>query len=161
VKIELDGQDYAVGPYDDLFFQARTRGGRVMDHILGNKAIFKSTTSAVGTAALVGGAIAATSDNRTSQQVGLGLLAVGLISKIISASTEPQADTRTWSNLPRYLSFAALEIPPGQHTATVEFLDYSGNVLPVMTKTINFTVSADGKDIVVFVSDRSVTPQTI
>ena len=161
MQIEVDGTNFSVGPYDDLYFQAVTRGGRVMDHILGNKAVFKSTTSAVGTAALIGGAIAASSNNRTSQQVGWGLLAAGLISKIFSASTNPEADTRAWSNLPRYLSFAALELPPGQHTVSVEFLDPYGSVLSALTKTINLTIPADGKDKVIFISDRSTTPQTI
>jgi hypothetical protein len=45
--------------YDDLSYQATTRGGRVMDHVLANKAVFKDATSGVGDAALVTGAILA------------------------------------------------------------------------------------------------------
>src|SRR6185503_14125437 len=45
--------------YDDLGYQATTRGGRVMDHILGNKAVFKAATDAAGDIALAGSAIAA------------------------------------------------------------------------------------------------------
>ena len=161
VDIEVDGQNLAVGPYDDLFFQATTRGGRVMDHILANKAVFKTTTDVAGTAAIVGGAIAASQHNRTSQEVGLGLIAAGLISKIVSASTTPAADTRAWSNLPRYLSFAAVQLPPGRHTATIEFRGADGGVLPNFTKTFTIDVPSDGKDKVVFVSDQSLTPQTI
>ena len=37
----VEGQAVTVGPYDDLGFQATTRGGRVMDHVLANKAVFK------------------------------------------------------------------------------------------------------------------------
>ena len=44
--------------YDDLGFQATTRGGRVMDYILGNKAAFKATADAAGDIALAGSAIA-------------------------------------------------------------------------------------------------------
>jgi hypothetical protein len=47
----------------------------------------------------------------------------------------------------------ALELPPGAHTATVEFTDAAGNVLPHMTKTFSFNVSA-GNDAVLFASDR-------
>jgi tetratricopeptide (TPR) repeat protein len=161
VEIKVDGQQVSVGPYDDLFFQATTRGGRVMDHILANKAVFKTTTDVAGSAAIVGGAIAASQHNRTSQQVGLGLMAAGLISKIVSASTTPAADIRAWNNLPRYLSFAALELPPGPHTATVEFRGAGGGVLPNLTKTVTINVPSDGKDKVVYVSDQSKTPQTI
>ena len=59
--VQVDGQTINIGPYDDLGFQATTRGGRVMDHVLANKAVFKGTTDAVGNAAIIGGAIAASS----------------------------------------------------------------------------------------------------
>ncbi|MDX1953215.1 MAG: hypothetical protein SFY81_13620 [Verrucomicrobiota bacterium] len=145
-----------IGPYDDLNFQATTRGGRVMDHILANKAVFKSTTDNVGNAALLSGIIVGTQGrNDTTAQVGLGLVAAGLLSKIVAASTTPEADTRAWDNLPQYLSFAALELPPGEHTATVEFTDAGGAV--IKTKSINFHVpQGEGSaDTVLFLSDKS------
>jgi hypothetical protein len=152
--IKVAGQTIQVGPYDDLNFQATTRGGRVMDHILANKAVFKTATDTVGNAALIGGAIAV--QNRRSQEAGLGLLAFGLVSKIVAASTTPAADVRCWDGLPQYLSFASLELPPGQHTATIEFLDAGGQILPAFTKTAAINVSAQ-RDTVVFVSDQSHT----
>lgn len=160
-EIEVDGQKTKALPCDDLYFQATTRGGRVMDHVLGNKAAFKSTTDTVGNVAIVGGAVAALQRDRTSQEVGLGLIAAGVVSKIFSAATTPAADVRAWSNLPRYLGFASLTLPPGQHTASIKFLDQAGNVLPNLTKTLTINVPADGKDKVVFVSDKSSTPQSL
>jgi hypothetical protein len=59
------------------------------------------------------------------------------------------------------LSFAATELPPGQHVATVEFLDAGGQPLSNLTKTITINVPADKRDKVVFVSDTSLTPQSI
>ncbi len=159
--IRVEGQSFIAGPYDDLGFQATTRGGRVMDHVLANKAVFKGTTDVFGNTAIVGGAIAASRRDRTSQEVGLGLIAAGIISKVVSATTTPAADVRTWDNLPRYLSFAAVELPPGPHTATVEFQDRSGQPMPHLTKTITFNVTADKHDKVVFVSDTSTTPQSL
>lgn len=160
-EILVDGQRVPAPDYDDLAFQATTRGGRVMDYVLKNKAVFKKTTDVAGTAAIIGGAIAASQHNQTSQQVGIGLLAAGLITKIISASANPAADTRCWDDLPRYLSFANLVLPPGEHVVTVEFQNRTGQVLANLTKTINLNVPSDGKDKVVFVSDQSVTPQTL
>jgi len=161
-EFKVDEHAYPVAPADDVWFQASTRGGRVMDHILGNKAVFKKTTDVVGNVALVGGlSTAAFSDNRTAQQVGLGVALAGLISKGISAATTPQADTRSWDNLPRYISFANLELAPGQHVITVEFRNSSGAVLSNLTKTLTVDVPADGKDKVIFVSDQSSTPQTL
>ena len=81
-----------------------------------------------------------------------------------AAMEEPEllaADIRTWDNLPRYLSFASFPLPPGEHTATVEFLGPQGNVMPGLTKTININVANIDHDTVVFVSDASLTPQSI
>ena len=157
----VEGQAVTAGPYDDLGFQATTRGGRVMDHVLANKAVFKDTTGAIGNVGIVGGAIAATSRDRTTEEVGLGVLAAGIITEIVSANTTPAADTRMWDNLPRYLSFATLKLPPGEHVATVEFLDAGGHPISNLTKSVTFNVSADQPDKVVFVSDKSTTPQTL
>jgi hypothetical protein len=161
---KVDGKDYPVAPSDDVWFQADTRGGRVMDHILGNKAVFKSATDIAGNVGIIGGStalIAGGGHNSTATAVGAGLLAVGLIAKIFSSATTPQADTRAWDNLPRFLSFASLELPPGQKTVLVEFRDGAGQVLAQFNKTVTFDVPADGKDRVIFVSDQSVTPLTL
>lgn len=161
-RVQVDGEvTVAAAPYDDLYFQATTRGGRVMDHVLANKAVFKTTTDVAGNVAIIGGAAAALQRNQTSQEVGLGLIAAGVVSKIVSAATTPQADVRTWNNLPLYLSFTSLSLAPGPHTATVQFLDQAGNVLPDLTRTITINVPSDGKDKVVFISDKSTTPQSV
>ncbi|MHC1765769.1 MAG: hypothetical protein AB9869_15970 [Verrucomicrobiia bacterium] len=156
VSIKIDGdQGLTLGlrAYDDLTFQATTRGGRVMDQILGNKAAFKSATDTAGDAGLIGGlVVAGTSHDRTAQQVGLGLAAAGLVSKIISSVTTPAADTRAWDNLPQHLSFAAAQLKPGQHNATIEFLDNAGRPLSGLTRTVTITV-VPNRDAVVFLSD--------
>src|SRR5688572_198215 len=139
VQVQVAGQTYQLRPYDDLYFQATTRGGRVMDHILANKAAFKTGTDIGGDAALITGGVLAT--DRDTQAVGAGLLAAGLISKIVSASTTPAADTRSWDNLPMYLSFAAFEAPPGQHTITVDFLDEQKRKITGLSKTLTIEVS--------------------
>jgi hypothetical protein len=163
--ITVDGQTVDAKPYDDLGFQATTRGGRVMDHVLDGKAVFKTGTGVGGDIATHVGAatavIGAENHDQTAAEVGLGLMAAGLITEAVSASVTPRADTRTWDNLPRYLSFAALNLSPGQHLATVEFLTDSGQPLSNLTKTITINVPADKRDKVVFVSDGSATPQTI
>jgi len=157
-RVLVDSTSTTAPPYDDLYFQATTRGGRAMDHILANKAVFKSTTSAVGDAAIISGAVLSTQSR--NNEIGLGLLAAGLISKAISAGTTPQADTRYWENLPLFISFSALELPPGPQTVQVEFLDAANNVLPKLTKTIEINVAPD-RDTVLYVSDKSLVPQNL
>ena len=166
-RVHVNGRELKAPPYDDLCFQATTRGGRVMDHILANKAVFKSTTSTLGTAAIVTGAVLAT--QRDTQTAGLAVMGAGLISTIISAATTPAADTRAWESLPLYLSFTFAQLPPGRQTATVEFLDGSNRIIANLTKTVTFavperpTVPGSGQtgDVVIFVSDKSTTPQTL
>jgi hypothetical protein len=161
-ELKVDSLEIPIAPTDDVDFQATTRGGRVMDHILGNKAVFKATTDTAGNVALVGGlTTAAVSSDRTTQGVGLGIALAGLISKAVSAATVPAADTRAWDNLPRYLSFVCVPLPAGQHVATIQFLDPAGQALASLTKTVTINITTTDRDTVVFVSDTSVTPQTL
>ena len=158
--VKVNGVTGKAPPYDDLCFQATTRGGRVMDHVLANKAVFKSTTDAVGNVGIIGGAVMAGTQRGAAQTAGLAMLGVGLISKIISASTTPAADIRAWDNLPLYLSFVALEMSPGPHTLTIEFLNGANTPIPSLTKTVNIDVPPEGPARVIYVSDKSTTPQT-
>lgn len=159
-RLEIGGRRIALPPFDDLNFQAITRGGRVMDHVLGNKAVFKQASDTVGDVALMGAVVAADRPGRNTDKTALALATVGILSKIASSATTPQADIRSWDNLPQYLSFAALELPPGEHPATLEFLDAQGQ--PVRSLTQNITISvppadpsagAKPSDVVVFLSE--------
>lgn len=147
------GQLTAVAPaYDDLSYQAVTRGGRQMDYILANKAVFKSTTDVLGNAALIsGGALALTGGER-STEIGAGLMVAGLISKIVSSATTPEADTRTWDNLPNLLGFAALRAAPGRHSMVIEFRNAGGQT--TLRREVAFD-AVTGRDTVIFVSDRN------
>jgi tetratricopeptide (TPR) repeat protein len=153
VALKVNDWKVRLEPYDDLNFQATTRGGRVMDHVLGNKAVFKSATDKVGDAALFGGLLLST--QKSTRDAGLGLAAAGLVSKLFSAAANPAADTRSWDNLPQYLSFAAFRLLPGQHGATVEFYEHSSSLSPRLTKNITINVTSAAGNTVVFVSDRN------
>ena len=161
-RLKVAGQTGQAVPYDDLFFQATTRGGRAMDHVLGNKAVFKRTTDTVGNAAILGGAVVGTASRRQEGQIaGLALVGAGIISKVLAGSTTPEADIRTWDNLPLYISFVAFELAPGPQVLTVEFLNGKEEAVPSLTRTLRFTVPADGPDTVLYVSDKSPATQTL
>ena len=159
VQLLIDGKAYQMRAYDDLYFQATTRGGRVMDHILANKAAFKDATDVAGDAALISGVVLA--HNRETQPVALGAIALGIFSKIASANTRAEADTRAWDNLPSFLTFAHLEVPPGEHAVTVDFLDEGNRVIPGLTKKLAIRVPQGGGDKVVYVSDKSTSTQNL
>lgn len=162
-RIKTGGINLSIAPTDDVNFQATTRGGRVMDHVLGNKAEFKAATDAAGDAGIIGGAVLAHAGQgrkSAADEVGLGLLLAGLASKMLSASTTPEADTRAWDNLPQFISYATMSLPPGQHEVTVEFLEPGDSVVARLTKQITVNIADATRDKVVFVSDSSTTPQS-
>ncbi len=150
VVLKLGAQKFPLIGYDDLYFQATTRGGREMDHILANKAVFKNAANVIGDAAIISSVALA---GHREGEAALAVAGVAIISKILSGAANAEADIRAWDTLPRYLSFAALELPPGQHSVIVDFLDGGGRLL--LTKTVTFTVPADKRDVVLFVSDRN------
>jgi hypothetical protein len=166
-RLVLDGGRRIVPlpAYDDLGYQATTRGGRVMDHILGNKAAFKAAVSAAGDVALAGSVIANDQarrrdrrgqDDHDAEAAAVGLGVLGVIGKIASAATHAEADTRQWDNLPQRLSFAALALPPGDYLGRLEFLDREGHVLAARSRPVKFTVAPGAdRDTVVFLSELS------
>jgi hypothetical protein len=174
--LSIGDQNLYFLPWDNLNYQAITRGGRVMDYVLGNKAVFKQTADAVGDLALVGSSIAAdniykekkrvetddqgrkrvvteTEKNEGAETTAIALGAIGLLGKIASAATQTQADTRTWDNLPQYLSFAALHLPPGEHPAILQFFDADGRVVADLTRRVTINVTDPAKDTVVILSE--------
>jgi hypothetical protein len=156
-RLKIGETVHELEPFDDINFQATSRGGRVMDHVLKNKAVFKTSSGTVGDVALAVGASTAAPMSHLGDAGGyaaLGMMAFGLISKAVSAAANPAADVRCWDNLPAYLSFAALSVPPGRHAAKVEFLDPSGTVVSTRSLTLESPASPGGHA-VVFVSDRN------
>jgi hypothetical protein len=156
VRVEVGETTRMVEPWVDLTYQATTRGGRVMDHVLANKAVFKDTTDTAANAALITGAILATQQNRNSaaDEVGAGLLIAGAIGKIFAAAANPAADTRQWGNLPEHLSFSSFQLGPGDYPVTVEFVSAGGEPVPGTTRSFTLSVPEGSSDTVVFVSDR-------
>lgn len=166
-------------PWDNLSYQAITRGPRVMDYILGNKAVFKQGAEAVGDLALVGAAIAADNiykeprrqpprvgpDGRLIQQpptveknydaenAAIALGVIGLIGKVAASATTPRADTRGWENLPQYLSFSALKLPAGAYPATLQFVDAQGEPVADLTRRFTLNVADPAHDTVVILSE--------
>ncbi|MCD8533608.1 MAG: hypothetical protein LR011_01980 [Verrucomicrobia bacterium] len=114
VRITLStGPVLTLGPMDNLSFQAKTRGGRMMDHVLGRKAVFKQATSDIGDAAIISGVILGSETEHN--QTALTIAAVGILSKIISAATQPQADIRQWDSLPPILVCPSSHHPTRSH----------------------------------------------
>ena len=151
IRITVKDQQVTAPIFDNLTHQASTRGNRAMDLILARKATVKKTADTIGDIGTIPGVVLM--DFEDTQEAGLALLGVGLIGKFIGGSVEPQADTRTWNNLPQHLSFASLQLPAGKHQAIIQFLDASGTALPELQKSVMLNVQT-GHNTVVFVADK-------
>lgn len=151
IRITVAGQTVTAPIFDNLTVQASTRGSRAMDLVLARKATVKKVGDTIGDVGTVPGVVLV--DYEDTRDAGLALLGVGLVGKFIGNSVEPRADTRTWNNLPQHLSFVALNLPVGEHPATVDFIDATGAALPDRQKSVLFNVQA-GRDTVLLVADR-------
>ena len=119
----------AAAAAESLYFQATTRGKRQVDSILAGKAQFKEGTAdaAVGLGA---GALVASQFDRNGIATGV-LAGLAVISAGLSAATTPQADIRTWDNLPHSIYFLCLSLPPGESSLTVMGQNAVGSVLKI------------------------------
>jgi tetratricopeptide (TPR) repeat protein len=109
-------------PAESLYVQASTRGTRQVDYLLAGKAKFKEGT---GTAAAVLGAGAVIASQQRGRDAGIatGVLAgLAVISAVVSSATTPQADIRTWDNLPHSIYLIGLTLPPGEQKLEVRGL---------------------------------------
>lgn len=149
--VKVGDQQAGLCACDDLNFQATTRGGRVMDGVLGNKAVFKDNTGAAGDLALRGAMNSAR--NGGGGDLTKGLAIGGALLKGASFMTKTKADTRAWAQLPAHLGVVLLQLPPGRHVACIEFLDSAGKL--VSKRDVTITVAAEKPDTVVFVSERT------
>lgn len=149
--LKIGDQVIPVAALDDVNFQATTRGGRVMDHVLGNKAVFKENTGTVGDVALAGAATSLRMGGGNNLTAGLAI--GGALFKGASMLTKTKADIRAWDTLPARVGVASVKLAPGEHPATVEFIDQAGK--PVVSRPVVIKVAAEKPDTVLFVSDRA------
>lgn len=121
IKVTYGQQEYSPATIEDLVFQASTRGGRKIDSILAGKAEFKDTTEDMADAAMTGAVVSSVVaqasafsgdfDSATAASgIGAFFAIASLVSDAVSENTVPEADTRQWSNLPRYLHIQPISV---------------------------------------------------
>ena len=106
--------------HNDLFYQASTRGGRVMDGMLKGKAEFKKTTADISSVL------------STASQIydPYGVFAIlSFATGAVSNATNPYADARHWSLLPAELQIISLRLNPGTHQLQINAYDATGKVI--------------------------------
>ncbi len=116
---------------ESLYFQATTRGKREVDSILNGKANFKEGTGHAA-AGLAASALIAAQHGGQGGDIAAGVLGgLALISAGLSAATTPQADIRTWDNLPHSIYFLCLSLPPGESALSVMGHNAAGSVVKI------------------------------
>lgn len=141
VRFEIVDKPFDAFSLEDIYFQASTRGGRPIDHVLAGKVQFQGTTkivgqamTTVGTAAAVLGLLAG--DDRVAA-VGAGIALIGLIAQAGAEAMRPEADARYWDNLPDSVHVSSAKFNEDSPPVTVKFLDASGSVLEPLTKDVD------------------------
>jgi tetratricopeptide (TPR) repeat protein len=110
----------------DVFTQAVTRGSKNLDTVNKSKAVIKD-------ASVIGGAVLAdNAGSRTSQNIGIALVIVGLL-------LPAEADVRSWVTLPGEIQVWTGRLPAGEHVLRVEPQDSSGRGV-VASQEIRVTV---------------------
>jgi hypothetical protein len=135
IRLTADGHTENIQFWDDIGALAGQSGRAVMDQVLANKALFKEEQSQRADVLLRGGSITKTSWWGTSTISGD---LPGEIARAFDTFTRPEADTRTWLNLPQFLCFTSQKLPPGSHSIRIEYLDPAGAVIQPLTQELSF-----------------------
>lgn len=164
VRINGQGPVRAVW-MESVFWQATTRGSRVVDKILQNKVVFKRNAtqlaSGLADAASVASMMSVVSNSNAAAGVAGALSVASVVATMAAMNAKPNADTRYWDNLPDAVHMHTLRLPPGEHRVEVFFQDRAGRPLPRLGTSATFRVQA-GKPVIVWLRSRrqltSATP---
>lgn len=113
-----------VGNAGNIDYQATTRGGRLMDNVLADKAAAKTAMEVSGNIFLVAGYACLQVGAQTLSTLpvgvsflgaGLGCFIIGGACHIVGSCMNPAADGRYWKNLPGQLYLIPMNLPAGKH----------------------------------------------
>jgi tetratricopeptide (TPR) repeat protein len=144
-KVWIDGEPmgraYMIG---DTFFQAITRGGRVMDDILEGKAIAKTAGIATGAVAMHIGRVLMEEGEGGTKTAGAITMAAGAAVLAASLLMRADADTRGNDLLPAETHLLMAKLPPGEYEVEVRFYDDGDRELVPMRQTAPLVVPQRG-----------------
>ncbi len=159
-RFNVGGHDWEPYLTEDIYWQASTRGGRVVDKILKGKVEFKETTQAAGetlTTLGVYGMVVSKQADSDAGMVASGIVtAVGLIGQGVAASTQTRADNRYWTNLPDGVHVYTYYLDPDapDQKVTISFVDKDGSPLTGLSQEQAVTKTGNGFGLV-WVRSRS------
>jgi tetratricopeptide (TPR) repeat protein len=147
-------------PMENIFWQANTRGGRQVDHILEGKVNFQETNQVMGQTLTQLSLHTLAMSPRFQEDAPIVALVAGVIGLVglgqqaVAQRTQTQADTRYWDNLPDRVHLVTMKATDNAPDLKVEFVKPNGRSIPKLNKKADIT----------FVNGRSglawVRPQT-
>ncbi len=118
-------------PAEDIFFQAASRGGRLVDHVLAGKASFKEGADAagdvlanVGATTAMMGALGGSNDAAIA---GLAILLASAIAEGAAAAARSEADIRQWDNLPNRVTVTSLPLDAASGNGVSRLIGVDGS----------------------------------
>ncbi len=131
VSVSLNNYTVEAYPVEDIFWQARTRGGRLIDKILKEKVVFQKTNEKIGSSLTEASSsvLPFLAASPVGAVVGGVLGLIGIAEMGVAAKARPQADTRYWDNLPDTIHLAALNVRPGKYNIIWKFHDVNQKLI--------------------------------
>lgn len=135
-------------PMEDIYWQASTRGGRLVDSIIQGKARFKSinetmgkTMTQVGTAAMVAGSHKDAPEGM--KYAGAAMALLGITQMAVAANVDARADTRYWRNLPDTVHVLTMHADCAGELP-IRFLDNGGTPVPLTPDKVLLMQAGNG-----------------
>lgn len=128
------GKDHFAGGFlGDVEYQATSRGGRLMDNVLSDKATAKKAMEVSANILYIAAPVCISLAGQFSDPVvGLSLLGAGLGCYLVGGTVHlvgyminPAADGRYWRNLPGQFSIVPLTLEPGEYNVVCKGYKYS------------------------------------
>lgn len=145
-RFELAGSEFSGFPMESIFWQANTRGGRKVDHILAGKVRFQETNQAMGQALTNLSLETLAMAPRFEDDAGVAVIVAGIMGLVgwgqqaMAGRAQTQADIRVWDNLPDRVHVSTLNLPKKNQGMRASFLKPNGRPLENLEKegTITF-----------------------
>ncbi|VAX31721.1 hypothetical protein MNBD_NITROSPINAE05-171 [hydrothermal vent metagenome] len=166
VRFLTSGMAFTGYPMEDIFWQANTRGGRQVDHILAGKVNFQETNQVMGQTLTQLSLSTLAMSPRFREDAGVVALVAGVIGLVglgqqaVAERTQTQADTRYWDNLPDRVHVATMKAKGNALGLKVEFIKPNGRPIPKLTKRTDITI-VNGRSGLAWVRPRPTSNQRI
>lgn len=145
VRFESGGSALTGFSMENIFWQANTRGGRQVDHILEGKVNFQETNQVMGQTLTQLSLTTLAMSPQFGDDAGVVAIVAGIIGLVglgqqaVAERTQTQADTRYWDNLPDRVHVVTLNSRESYQNLKAEFLKPNGRHIVNLTKEITIT----------------------